>query len=153
MTYRPRSQKVLQNCFALGLGIVVASLSTNAMAKVDVCNQSGHKMDIAIAYSPKDPEGVSTGGDRGATAEGWWTLANGACAQVSNIHAGNNWLYIRGKSKDATFEGDTMLCVAHEPFTISQQFKRAGDGCKHNQYIARFKRVDAETKNFTFTIK
>jgi uncharacterized membrane protein len=155
MTYRPHSQKVLRNCFALSLGIALASFSTSAMAKVDICNQSGHTMDVAIAYTPKDPPGVSTNGHRGTTAEGWWTVANGDCAQVSSIHAGSHWLYIRGKSKSEVFEGDAMLCVAHKAFTISQQFKRADDRCGRDQYLARFKRVDMNTdaKNYRFTIK
>jgi len=145
---------MLRNCFASGLGIVLGSLSTNAMAKVDICNRSGHTMSVAISYTPRDPAGVSTGGHRGTTTEGWWKLANGECAKVSNIHAGNHWLYIRGKSRSEVFEGSSMLCVRDDPFTISQQFKRSGDGCGRNQYIARFKLVNTDGigANFRFTI-
>ena len=98
---------------------------------------------------------MSTNVHRATTAEGWWSVANGDCAQVSSIHAGGHWLYIREKSRSEVVERNAMLCVAHKPFTISQQFKRAGDSCGRNQYIARFKRVDVETnaQNFRFTIK
>jgi len=47
-----------------------------------------------------------------------------------------------------------MLCVGHDAFTISQQFKRSGDGCGRDQWIARFKLVDTDGigTSFRFTI-
>ena len=52
MTNWPHSQKVLLRS---ELRHHTRGLSTSAMAKVDICNQSGHAMDVALAYTAKDP--------------------------------------------------------------------------------------------------
>lgn len=52
-------------------GIAVIVISGPAQAVVKFCNSTGSNLTVAIAYSPKDAPGTSTGGDLGVTAEGW----------------------------------------------------------------------------------
>jgi uncharacterized membrane protein len=158
MSIRPHSHlsanrtPLLRTGLAAILGLAVAGISPGAMAKVTICNKTAHKIEVAIAYGAKDPPGVSTGGHLGVTAEGWWDVNPGDCEQVSSIHAGNHWLYIRSESKRGNVEGSAMLCVTNKRFTLAQQFRREGDNCRQGQYVAGFKRVDTEAANFTFTV-
>src|SRR5262245_33009146 len=65
-------------------GIVLLATRGIASADLRVCNNSGAKVDVAIAYVRKDAPGVSTGGHAGATVEGWWSLSPAECAKLSS---------------------------------------------------------------------
>ena len=124
-----------------------------AQASVKLCNHSNGPVDVAFAHGEKDPPGVSTGGHLGVTAEGWWTLAPNECATVGGMDARGQWLYYHSKSKGGNSGGSSMLCVASKPFTLGQQFKRAGDNCPAGQHLIGFKRFEADKKNWTLNLK
>jgi uncharacterized membrane protein len=138
------------------LAVLAASalvqISTQAHAAFTVCNNTGSKINVAIAYGPKDAPGTNTGGHLGVTAEGWWSLDPRECAQLSSIHAGNNWLYYHATSRNGTSGGSSLLCVSNKPFTIGQSFRRSGDKCPPNQHLAGFKRLETSKTNYKLTI-
>jgi uncharacterized membrane protein len=107
---------------------------------------------VAIAHTPKDAPGTSTGGDLGTTAEGWFDVAPQKCSHVSDINAGANWLYYYVTSDLGKVQGTSMLCVTNKPFTIGQQFKRSGETCGRDQHMIGFKREDTAKTNHTVTI-
>ena len=133
-------------------GIMLVAAASQARATVSFCNHAKSQITVAIAHTPKDAPGTSTGGDLGTTAEGWWKIAPGTCAEVSDIHAGNNWLYYMATSKDGAIEGTSWLCVSKKAFTIGQQFHRQGDRCKPGQYLAGFKRENTAAANHVVNI-
>ena len=123
-----------------------------AQASVKICNHSNVPLDVAFAHGGKDAPGVSTGGDLGVTAEGWWVLAPNECATVGGMDAREHWLYYHSKNKGGNSGGSSMLCVANKPFTLAQQFKRNGDRCPAGQHTVGFKRFDADKKNWTLNL-
>jgi len=128
-------------------------LSTPAIAWIEICNGRGDSATAAIAVAPKDPPGTSTGGHASASVEGWWKLAAGECATVSQANASQNWLYFHAHGKAGTLEGTARLCVRRKAFTSHQQFLMKGETCSGDWEEAGFVRRESSAKNFKFTIK
>lgn len=131
---------------------LMAGMPTAAQAAFSVCNYSKDMIRVALSHTPKDPPGVSTGGDLGTTTEGWWHVKPQECSKISDIDAANTWIYFRSHSASGTIEGSTLLCVSDKPFTISQRFKKPGDRCAAGQHLDRFQRLDADKKNWTVRV-
>jgi uncharacterized membrane protein len=129
--------------------LALCGMSDGVQAYVKICNGTGSAQNVAIAWGVKDAPGTSTGGHLGVTAKGWWKLAPTECKQVSSIDAGSYWLYW----SDGGSDGPSFLCVQGKPFTLGQQFRRGGDRCPADQYLAGFKRINATQKNYALTIK
>ncbi len=122
-------------------------------ADLKFCNKTSAPAHVAVAYVQKDPPGVSTGGDRGVTAEGWWTFAPGECASVTNLdHAGQYWVYYFAHSTLGKWEGSTYLCVPRTPFTTTGAFMRQGDTCMAGRHLERFRRSDTQARNHTINL-
>jgi uncharacterized membrane protein len=132
----------------LGTAAVVGA--TPAKAALTFCNKSPSSLDLAYAYSQKDAEGTSTGGHRGVVARGWFTIARGGCRKVDNLDASNHWLYVYAEGTNRKLEGPTKLCVRNAEFIIGQQFRSPCTNSEH--YLAGFRLIQSNAKNFTFTI-
>src|SRR5215467_7786811 len=81
-----------------------------ALAWVQVCNGRSDTVMTAVALGDKGASGTSQS-HPGVTVEGWWKLAPGACATVSEADASQNWLYFHATSKSGRLEGKSRLCV------------------------------------------
>ena len=132
------------------IGLVV--FSAPAMAWVEVCNKRSESATAAIAVGAMDPPGVSTGGHMGVTVEGWWNLAPGECARVSEVNSSQNWLYFHAHGKGGTLSGKARLCVRSKPFTSKQQFLMKDEVCTGSWKEAGFVRRESSAKNFRFSI-
>ncbi|MGA8756776.1 MAG: DUF1036 domain-containing protein [Stellaceae bacterium] len=97
-------------CSRLGEGLQPASAAIN----------------VAVATTPKDAPGTSTGGDPGTTVKGWFGVAPGQCATVSDNRATDIWFYIYVASNGGPIGGDSRLCVTQQPFKSGQQFLHQG---------------------------
>lgn len=123
-----------------------------AQAALTICNKTGAALDVAIAWAVRDAPGTSTGGHHGATAKGWWQLAPNGCKRVSSLVASDYSLFFLTKSAAGRTAGRAFLCVQDNAFTLRQQFRRAGDRCPADQYLAGFKSFDATAPNYTLSL-
>ena len=128
-------------------------MPANASAELRFCNRTGSNTSVTIAYVQKDAPGTSTNQHRGATLEGWFKFAPGECSKVSDIHAGNHWVYYHAHSTEGTWEGSAMLCVPQRAHTAGGAFRRPGDGCPAGSSMKGFKRIDATAGTFTMTLR
>ena len=140
----------LASIFVFGVSVVAAS---HAHAWVKVCNQRPAAISVAVATTPKDAPGTSTGGDLGTTVEGWFGVAPGQCATVSENRATDIWFYIYVASNGGPIGGDSRLCVRQQPFKSGQQFLHQGQTCKSPWSERGFRRLDFDKPNWTETIK
>jgi uncharacterized membrane protein len=125
-----------------------------AFASLKFCNQTSANVNVAVGYVEKDAPGVSTGGHRGVTVEGWWEFMPGECAAVTDIdRASNYWIYYTAHGHAGRWEGATMLCVSPKAFKTVGEFMRSGDTCVGSRYLAGFRRADAEARTHTITLK
>jgi uncharacterized membrane protein len=92
--------------------LIVCVFHDEVEANLQFCNRTGAKASVAIAYGEKDPPGTSTGGHKEVTVEGWWGVEPNQYKIVSNIDAGNYWVYYYAHSSDGTWGGKSLLCVA-----------------------------------------
>jgi uncharacterized membrane protein len=139
---------------ATGLAACLLWAASPAQATVTFCNKQADEITVAIAYTPKDAPGTSTGGDLGTTTEGWWTIAPGNCSTVNGGNAAAMWLYHHTITKQGRIGGNTMLCVkSHAPFKVGQQFKQAGASCQEGWNLRGFSRIDADKTNWTLNVK
>ena len=114
-------------CFALSLGITLAGFRQVRWQRLISATSRARDGRCACVHG-QGPPGVSTNVHRATTAEGWWSyVANGDCAQVSSIHAGGHWLYIREKSRSEVVKEMQCFVSLISLLPISRQFKRAGD--------------------------
>jgi uncharacterized membrane protein len=132
--------------------LVVCGFHNEVEAKLQFCNRTGAKATVAIAYVEKDPPGVSTGGHKGVTVEGWWGIDPNQCKVVSNIDAGNHWVYYHARSSDGQWAGNSLLCVSGRSFETKDLFKRQGDRCPAGYHLKGFKRIDATKRNYTLNL-
>ncbi len=129
------------------------ALPADAWAELRFCNRTGANISVAIAYVPKDAPGTTTNQHRGVTLEGWWTFTPGECAKVSDLHAGQHWVYYHAHSQASTWGTQARLCVPSRPFTSGGQFLRAGEGCGAGAVLRGFNRIDTDARTFTMTLR
>lgn len=126
---------------ALTALIVALSAPLPAKAGLEFCNQTGQEQSIAIGHRV---DGVWT-------SQGWWNIADGACAEPLTGPLQNRYYYYRAEVPNGTFEDDGHLfCVASAAFLISGQ-----DGCTARGYErAGFALIDtgASATHFTLTL-
>ena len=136
---------------ALWFAVALPSVS---WADLKFCNQTGTHAMVAVAYVQKDAPGVSTGGHRGVTVEGWWRFEPGECASVTDIvNAGSYWIYYHAHSPNRRWEGPSLLCVPPKPFKTVGDFMRAGDKCSTGRNLEGFQRSNADAKNHTINLR
>jgi len=132
--------------------MIVGVWPNTVSANVRFCNRTSRKAFVAIAYVEKDAPGTSTGGDKAVTVEGWWSVEPNQCEVVSDIHAGNHWVYYYAHAADSVWEGNALLCVSSGRFEISARFKRQGDRCPAGYRLEGFQRMNTNAKNHTFNL-
>jgi uncharacterized membrane protein len=140
----------------LAAGAMLCGAAGPALAWVKVCNKTPGAATVAFAQGEKDGAGVSTGGHRGVTVEGWWRLAPGECAVVSTVNARAHWLYVHAHHRGRTWGGAARLCVRTASFEDPQQFLMGGRSCKPTRTSdwreAGFARTDATARNHTMNL-
>jgi uncharacterized membrane protein len=149
----PRTLQFSRILQSLAVGALLVLSCTRALAALTICNKVNTKMEVAVAYVPKDAPGVSTGGGLATRVEGWWAFAPGECAQVLSIDAGAHWVSIYAESRPAgrTMAGpEPRYCVAGREFGEHQ---RAGSPCRGGWRSVGFHRIDTGKRNHTFTIR
>jgi uncharacterized membrane protein len=113
-----------------------------ALASFRVCNDSGEKISVAIAYFGSDAEGW--------TSEGWWNLDDGECATPVSGDLDNRYYYLFADGEKHKWTGDYTNCVDPDhSFTL----KHADSDC--NFAKKSFFKVDTGTTatDFTYTFK
>ncbi|HEY5095446.1 MAG TPA: DUF1036 domain-containing protein [Candidatus Eremiobacteraceae bacterium] len=113
-----------------------------ALASFRVCNDSGEKISVAIAYFGSDAEGW--------TSEGWWNLDDGECATPVSGDLDNRYYYLFADGEKNKWTGDYTNCVDPDhSFTL----KHADSDC--NFAKKSFFKVDTGTTatDFTYTFK
>jgi uncharacterized membrane protein len=124
------------------LFIVSALQPAPAAASFRVCNESGEKVAVAIAYYGSDSDGWIT--------EGWWNLDDGDCATPVKTDLDNRYYYLYADSDKHTWTGDYENCVDPDTaFTL----KHAESDC--NFAKKSFFKVDTGTTStsYTYTFK
>jgi uncharacterized membrane protein len=129
----------------LGAAVLLVSIAFHpspALASFRVCNDSGEKISVAIAYFGSDAEGW--------TSEGWWNLDDGECATPVNGDLDNRYYYLFADGEKHKWTGDYTNCVDPDhSFTL----KHADSDC--NFAKKSFFKVDTGTTatDFTYTFK
>ncbi len=89
--------------------VVACCVATPALAELRICNEAPEEQSVAIGY-------LGAAGDW--TSEGWWRIANGACATVYVDPFDQSVFYYRATVPGGTFDGDYAFCTTPDPFTI-----------------------------------
>ena len=113
-----------------------------ALASFQVCNESGEKISVAIAYFGSDADGWTT--------EGWWNVDDGACASPITGDLDNRYYYLFADSSQHTWTGDYTNCVDPDnSFTLNH----ADSDCNYEK--KSFFKVDTgETStSYTYTFR
>lgn len=133
--------------------LILFVFHNDSKANVRICNKTDTSAVVAIAYVEADDEGTSTGQHRGVVVEGWWTIEPDQCKVVSNIHAGNHWVYYYADSGNKRWEGKSWLCVTSRRFETRTQFRRLNDPCPAGYRLQGFREMTTDAKNHTLNLK
>jgi uncharacterized membrane protein len=123
---------------AIALFALTALHPAPALADFRVCNQSGEKIAVAIAYFGSD--------DDGWVSEGWWNLADGECATPISKDLDNRYYYLFADGDQHTWTGDYDNCV--DPSTAFT-LKHADSDC--NFAKKSFFKVDTGDTSTSYT--
>ena len=113
-----------------------------ALASLRVCNDSGEKISVAVAYFGSDSEGWTT--------EGWWNLNDGDCASPIKGDLDNRYYYLYADGDKHTWTGDYTNCVDPDnSFTLNH----ADSDCNYAK--KSFFKIDTGTTatSYTYTFK
>ena len=128
-----------------GAAVILASsalLPSPAFASFRVCNDSGEKISVALAYFGSDADGW--------TSEGWWNLDDGECATPIGGDLDNRYYYLYANGEKHKWTGDYTNCVDPDnSFTL----KHADSDCNYAK--RSFFKVDTGTTStsYTYTFK
>jgi len=140
----------------VGLPLILLTIfvfHNDVNANVRFCNKTGTSATLAIAYAEKDASGTSTNGHLGVVVEGWWNIEPDQCKVVSNIDAGDYWVYFYAYSTDGgTWDGRSWLCVSSRRFQTGTQFKRQSDQCQAGYRLQGFRMITTAAKNHTHNL-
>lgn len=132
--------------------LILFVFHNDSKANVRICNQTGTTAVVAIAYVEADEEGTSMS-HKGVVVEGWWNIAPNECKVVSNIHAGNHWVFYYADSGEKKWEGRSWLCVTSRRFETQTQFRRQNDPCPAGYRLQGFREMTTNAKNHTLNLK
>lgn len=133
--------------------LILFVFHNDSKANVRICNNTGTTAIVAIAYAEADEEGTSTNQHKGVVVEGWWNIEPNECKVVSNIHAGNHWVYYYADSNGRKWEGRSWLCVTSRRFETRTGFKRQNDPCPAGYRLQGFREMTTNAKNHTLNLR
>jgi uncharacterized membrane protein len=132
-------------------GLAVLILCDVAWARLEICNKTGRKITVAIAYQDKGRPGVSTS-HSSVTAEGWWDFGSGECAKISDVDTAQNWVWYFAHGGGREWGGNSRLCVRSDKFTSRASFLMRDETCRPPAKAHGFGRIDTDKRNFVLTL-
>lgn len=123
------------------LAVLAAVHPAPAAASFKLCNQSGEKVSVAIAYHDKESDNW--------VSRGWWNLDDGACVTPLAGSLKNQYYYIYGDGDQHYWRGEHSFCVDNDhKFTLNE----ADTTCSYD--YEKFFEVDTgDSSSFTYTFK
>jgi uncharacterized membrane protein len=126
---------------AVALFIVAAARPAPAMAAFKLCNTSGEKVSVAIAYHDKESDNW--------VSRGWWNIADGECKTPLPGDLKNKYYYIYGDGEKNTWTGSHTFCVDNKnAFTLNQ-----ADTTSDYDYEKFFEVDTGDASGYTYTFK
>lgn len=132
-------------------GLAVLVTCDAAWARLEICNKTGKKITVAIAYQDKGRAGVSTS-HSSVTAEGYWDFAPGECAKISDIDTAQNWVWYYAQGGGSEWGGNSRLCLRSDKFTTRTSFLTRDETCRSPAKAHGFGRIDSDKRNFVLTL-
>jgi uncharacterized membrane protein len=111
----------------------VLFLSTQAHADLTFCNDTGHKIQIAVAYHDANRQPADW------VSEGWYDINGGVCRTIFSGDLKDRYYYYYGQTDDGqlTWTGEHLFCISHSSFTI------VGKECEPRGYTTyHFNEID-----------
>ena len=97
---------------ALVIAFCLISFCGNAHGALTVCNDTGHKLQAAIAYKSTTSDSTDW------ISEGWWSIDGGDCKVVMSGDLTNRYIYLYAESDYKKRTGPYDFCVSNTSFTI-----------------------------------
>jgi uncharacterized membrane protein len=118
---------------------IAAMRPAPAQAAFTVCNQSGERVSVAIAYHDADADTW--------VSRGWWNLDNGECKTPVGGDLKDEYYYLFGNGDVHTWTGSHDFCVDDDnAFTLND----ADTECSYTNH--EFFEVDTgDDTSFTYT--
>ncbi len=101
---------------ALAIAFVLPAGQARAEAvTIEVCNQTGARIDVAVGGLPND--------DGRWASVGWFQIDGGSCSTLSPLNMGASryvYFYATQASTGLVWSGDTYFCVRSEAFFMGR---------------------------------
>lgn len=127
-------------CGAAALFLVTAAHPAPALADFKICNSSGEKVSVAIAYHDADSGNW--------VSRGWWNLDDGECKTPLGGNLKNKYYYLYGDGDQHVWKGSNSFCVDNQDaFTLNE----ADTTCNYDfENFFEIDTGDASTYTYTF---
>lgn len=126
---------------AAALFVVAAVHPSAALADFKICNNSGEKVSVAIAYHDADAGNW--------VSRGWWNIDNGECKTPLTGDLRNKYYYLYGDGDQHTWKGSNSFCVDNkDAFTLAE----ADTSCDYD-YENFFEVDTGDATGYTYTFQ
>ena len=126
---------------AAALFVITAAHPAPALATFKICNSSGEKVAVAIAYHDADANNW--------VSRGWWNLADGECKTPLGGDLKNKYYYLYGDGDQHVWKGSHSFCVDNKnAFTLNE----ADTTCDYD-YEGFFEVDTGDASGYTYTFK
>ena len=126
---------------AAALFIVAAAHPAPALADFRICNQSGEKISVAIAYHDQDANNW--------VSRGWWNLDAGECKTPLSGELRDKYYYLYGDGEQHYWSGQHSFCVDNsDKFTLNE----ADATCDYD-YEGFFEIDTGDATGYTYTFQ
>ena len=103
----------LTGAAAAALFVAAALHPAPAQANLNICNDSGEKIWVAIAYHDRDAGNW--------VSRGWWTIDSGECKTPLGGNLTNQYYYLFGDGDQHYWSGNHSFCVdSNNAFSLNQ---------------------------------
>jgi uncharacterized membrane protein len=132
---------ILISAAAAALFVVAATRPAPALANFNICNDSGEKIWVAIAYHDANAGNW--------VSRGWWTIGDGECKTPLAGDLTNQYYYLFGDGDQHFWKGSHTFCVDNtNAFTLNE----ADTTCDYT--MRDFFEVDTgNLASYTYTFK
>ena len=136
----------MRKLFIAGLGaaalfVVAAAHPAPALADFKICNQSGEKISVAIAYHDRDADNW--------VSRGWWNLDAGECKTPLAGDLKDKYYYLYGDGDQHYWSGEHSFCVDNSnKFTLNE----ADTTCSYD-YEGFFEIDTGDATGYTYTFQ